>query len=83
MIIGDLNIDGLQRHNIIKKLSDIFSCKMLLEGCTTDHMSMLDLAFSNVDISSVDHAAGTCETYWSDQKAFFAHESFLISIEDI
>ena len=63
MIIGDFNIDGLQRHNIIKKLSDMFSCKMLLEGCTTDYMSMLDLVCSNVDVSSVDCAAGTCENY--------------------
>ena len=41
VIIVDFNIDGLQRHTIIKKLSDMFSCKMLLEGCNTDHISML------------------------------------------
>ena len=62
VIIGDFNIDGLQRKNIIKKLSDMFSCKMLLKDCIADHMSILDLVFSNVDISSVDCAAGACET---------------------
>ena len=52
VIIVDFNIDGLQRHSIIKKLSDMFSCKMLLEG-TQIICLCLFLLFSNVDVSSV------------------------------
>ena len=73
VIIGDLNIDGLQRNNSIRQLSDMFSYKMLLEDSTTDHMSLLDF-ISYVDVSSVDYAAGT---YWSDHKTFFLRIKFL------
>ena len=75
VIIGDFNIDTSLKHHIVNKLCDMFSCKMLINECTTDHMSMLDLVFSNVDFSNVDDAVtvGTCETYWSDHKIVFLH----------
>ncbi|MCG7875518.1 MAG: AAA family ATPase [Candidatus Thiodiazotropha endolucinida] len=73
MIIGDFNIDVLLKPNSIKKLSEKLSCKMLINDCTTDHMTTLDLIFSNFDLSDVDGAVGTCETYWSDHKIVFLH----------
>jgi hypothetical protein len=75
VIIGDFNIDTSLKHHIVNELCDMFSCKMLINECTTDHMSMLDLVFSNVEFSNVDDAVsvGTCETYWSDHKIVFLH----------
>lgn len=79
VLIGDFNVDGLLKHNIVQKLSDMFSCTMLLKEYTTDHMSMHDLVFYKMNLLSAACTAGTCETYWSDHKivGFFAHETYI------
>jgi hypothetical protein len=69
VIMGDFNIDCSKRNTgVLKKLEDIFSCRMLIDEPTTDYISVLDLVFSNTN-----GKVGTFETYWSDHKIIFWH----------
>ena len=69
VIMGDFNIVcGKSSVGVLKKLEDIFSCRMLIDEPTTDYMSVLDLVFSNTN-----GKVGTFETYWSDHKTIFWH----------
>lgn len=70
IIMGDFNLDisGRQK-NMVDTLCSYFSCGMLIHEPTTDHMSTLDLIFSNTR-----GTAGVVEAYWSDHKIVYLYK---------
>ena len=69
VIIGDFNIDANKPENsgTLKRICQIFNCRLYSEEITTDYDSMIDLVFSN----ATDICTSTIENTWSDHKIVF------------
>ena len=67
VVMGDFNINVLNQKNyrVLLRLKELFSCELLTDYITTEHMSSLDLIFSNLT-SEIVHKTGVCNAYWSD-----------------
>jgi hypothetical protein len=69
IIVSDFNIDLLKNptHDLLTTMKDYRQC---IRGPTTDHHSLLDHLYTNIDVTETE--VGVMECYFSDHKDVWA-----------